>query len=160
MKMDFEKIKELMKDDVFLFDFDSLPSDKKEKWLKGYGDKFNPKPKPDFDEYGLRFDTEYLRTLGNNILLIPVKYMAEYVDVITKGYVDKNDEVFIDVIKHDSDFVKEELNNMNATSCGNMAYTYLHTKDNDVKEYMKRNIRNLSIWKVEEMIEYFKQMQN
>lgn len=158
--MDFEKIKELMKDDVFLFDFDNMPSDKKEKWLKGYDDKFNPKPKSEFDENGLRFDIDYLHTVGNNILLIPVKYMAEYVDVITKNYVDTNDEVLIDTIKQDKDFTKDELKNMNATSCGNMAYIYLHTKDNDVKEYMKRNIRNLSLWKVEEMIEYFKKLQN
>lgn len=154
-----DKIKEIIENPTFLFGFNSLSDEKKEKYEKDFY-KNNPKPRDKFDQYGLRYDISYLNNFGNNILLLPVEYMANYVDIITKNLVDTNDYILIETIKRDVDIEKSELPNINATACGNMAYIYLNTKDKYAKDYMKRNLLNLHIWKLEEMSQYMKDMQN
>jgi hypothetical protein len=154
-----DKIKEIIENPTFLFGLNSLSDEKKEKYEKDFY-KTNPKPKPKFDQYGLRYDISYLNNLGNNVLLSPVEYISNYVDIITKNLVDTNDYIFIQDIKRSVDIEKYKLCNINATACGNMAYVYLNTKDEYVKDYMKRNLLNLHIWKLEEMSQYIKDIQN
>lgn len=156
-----DKINEFlnMNPEEALFEHDKLSQEKKDKYAEGFYAQ-NPRPNKEFDEYGLRYNTDYLNTLGTNILITPIEYMANYVDVVTKNLVDTNDQVLVDTVKQDSDFTKEELNNFNATACGNMAYMYLHTKDSYVKDYMRRNLLNLHKWKVEQIVDYLKQIQN
>ena len=43
----------------------------------------NPKPNAEFDEYGLRYDIEYLNNIGVDIVFAPIEYMVNYVDVVT-----------------------------------------------------------------------------
>lgn len=147
-----KRIKELFNDDIFIFDFDNLEDWKKNEWLSGYYMNYI-KPKDEFDENGLRFDVDYLAGIGNNVILIPVKFMSEYVDIITKELVDTNDEGFIKSIKESEFITYEDAPFCNATSCGNMAYIYIHIKDDEVKQIMKKNIKFMIDYKIDEIIE-------
>lgn len=153
------KIKEILNDETFIFDFDNLEDWKKDEWLKGYYASYI-KPKNDYDENGLRFDIDWLEIIGNNILLIPVKFMAEYVDIITKELVDTNDEGFIQSLKETEMLNYEDMQFCNATSCGNLAYIYMNTKDIDVKNMIKKNIKFMIQYKIDEILEEYMAINN
>lgn len=155
------KINEFLntKSEEALFEHYKLSQEKKDKYAEGFYTQ-NPKPNEEFDGYGLRYDADYLGNLGTNILISPVEYMANYVDAVTKSTIDENEDVSYLGIDIESDITKEQFSRLNATACGNMAYVYLHTKDKDVKEYTRRNLINIHKWKVEEIIDYLKQIQN
>ena len=158
--MDFEQLTKILDNpEEFLFNFKNLTHEKRDAYDKGFNAQ-HPKPNKEYDENGLRYDVEYLGNLGTNLLLVPVEYMARYVDVVTKSHVDRNNDLLIDEIIESDDFTKEDLAKFNATSIGNFAYIYLHSKDRHVRDYMKRNLIQLHVWKVEQLLNYLKEMQN
>ena len=87
-------------------------------------------PTPDFNELGLRFPIEYLNEMGKNIIFLPLEIAAEYVDGITKNFIDENNEEFIfhQVLNVDYE-VSEMYENLNATGIGNMAYICLNCQN-------------------------------
>jgi hypothetical protein len=110
--------------------------------LTGIGGTKVVEPTKDFDEYGLRFTTEYLSYIGKNVIFFPLELMAEYVDIITKTAIDKNDKEFIFNQLIDPDFnIEEQYENLNATAIGNLGYICLNCKDEKAKE-LTENILN------------------
>ena len=90
-------------------------------------------PNEGFDEYGLRFHTDYLNKIVHNIVFLPLEYMAEYVDIICKSYIDDGNEQFISEVK--TSMQERKFSTWNATSIGAVAYIALHCpKEEDRKE--------------------------
>jgi len=44
---------------------------------------------PIFNEHGLRFPTDYLATIGVQVILLPLEIMSNYADVITVDAINK-----------------------------------------------------------------------
>lgn len=99
------------------------------------------KPNEQFDEYGLRFNIDYLNSVGKNVVFLPLEFMSEYVDVVTKSAIDANDKEFIFHQIHDLDFDVEQMyESLNATAIGNLAYACLNSQDEKVKELCEKQL--------------------
>ncbi len=88
------------------------------------------KPSKKFDNYGLRHSMEHLNTIGGSIILLPLEDMTEYVDVVTKSFVDA-DETFWIISQYNDlidKYTDEGMNRFNATSIGNFAYIAMYCK--------------------------------
>jgi hypothetical protein len=142
-----------------LFSFGTAPEDRKQEMLDKHKEVFDEKPSTEYDEHGLRFTVDHLDKVGNNAILMPVELMAEYVDVITKHKVDSNDQSFINDILT-TEIYQDELDNINATACGNLAYAYLHTTNDYAKQHVKQIITKLFTWRVMELKEFHESQQN
>ncbi len=88
------------------------------------------RPNKDFDSNGLRFSVEYLGAIGGAIAFMPLEYIAEYVDIITKDAVDKNETDFINITNEEfsKEYGPDDFVKWNATAIGNMAYVTLFSK--------------------------------
>ncbi len=88
-------------------------------------------PSPIFDQYGLRFPTDYLQTIGVQVILLPLEIMANYADAITVDAVNNNDMNFIIQSGREvmATSAEELIERGNATSIGNIAYVVLFSKD-------------------------------
>jgi len=129
----------------FIFEFKDMPEETRVEYEQGYYNQF-PRPSKSFDECGLRYDIDFLNKIGNDNVLAPIEFMEQYVDVVTKGYIDDNEEDFIN--NFSSDFPDEEgFNNINATAVGCLAYSYLNIKNEKVKQEIKDFIIKLFLWK-------------
>lgn len=85
-------------------------------------------PNPKFDNNGLRFDIDYLNRIGGSICVFPLEFMADYVDVVCKESIDKQEgKMEQDILADDA--TDESLVDINATALGNLSYIVLHTKD-------------------------------
>ena len=97
-------------------------------------------PAKEFDEFGLKHPSDYLKQISANIILLPLEFMAEYVDLITKTAIDENDKAIIieanEQLKILNKMTLDDLIErvLNATSIGNMAYVALNCKDEEVKK--------------------------
>ena len=100
-------------------------------------------PAQEYNEYGLKFNMDELNRIGANVIMLPIEYMAKYVDIITKTNIDENNPDFLESQFHDFKVSKENYKSCNATSCGNIAYIYLHCKDEKVKQICKQAIFDL-----------------
>ena len=87
------------------------------------------KPTEEFDEFGLRFSSDYLAAIQFSAVMLPIELMADYVDEVIKTEIDKNNTEFIYKNIIDVDTVVNSVNEINATACGNMAYIVLHCKN-------------------------------
>lgn len=131
-----------------LFGFKDMSEEKQ----KAYSEAFymqHPAPKNKFDEYGLRYDIDYLGKIGSDIVLCPVEFMANYVDMVTKSKIDSDVNSFVESMSVESmitDIDEEYFTHLNATSLGNMAYAYLHTIGS-AKQSLKEMITKVFIWK-------------
>ncbi len=82
-----------------------------------------------YNSNGLRYDVNYLNGIGKRVVLLPLEIMANYVDVITKGNIDRNDTLFIKQMNRDlSRPIDETYVRINATSIGNIAYAALNVQ--------------------------------
>jgi hypothetical protein len=146
-KMDKENLSDLLDNpEKYLFGYEDMSDEKK----KSYEEEFysqQPKPNEEYDELGLRYDIDYLNNLGNNIVLCPVEFIANYVDVITKSLVDNNDSNFMENIVLDGVFEEADYPNLNATALGNMAYAYLHIQSEKVRQIIKETLIKVFVWK-------------
>lgn len=133
-----------------LFGFKDMSEEKQ----KAYSEAFymqHPAPKNEFDEYGLRYDIDYLGKIGSDIVMCPVEFMANYVDATTKSLVDSNNEEFIEgsmlnaaeIMLH-----KQTYQHINATAFGNMAYLYINVKNDNVRRVIKEALLDIFVWKV------------
>lgn len=94
------------------------------------------KPQPEFDNFGLRHSLPHLNRVGGGAIFLPLEYMAEYVDVVTKKAIDEQDPVFLlkQVLSINSENIdKINLENFNTTSLGNLAYVALHAHSEDAR---------------------------
>jgi len=146
--MDSETILELMKNpEKVLFEFKEWDNDTREEYIEFFY-KNHPHPNSSFDGNGFRYDIHYLNKLGNDLILCPVEFISNYVDVITKDYVDKQDKVFAKNIASEMEFYREEFFlELNATAIGNLGYFYLFTSDETAKEIVKSKLLEIFIWK-------------
>lgn len=98
-------------------------------------------PKLKFDKWGLRFPSEYLRSVGISIIMLPLEKMAEYCDAVAKRVIDENDTAMLEEMRKSIcgvNDVKEVVGKINATSIGNLAYACLYCKD----ELLRVNIED------------------
>jgi len=105
-----------------------------------------PKPEKEFNSFGLRFSDEHLKKMGGAIILMPLEYMAEYVDIVTKARIDEHDEDFITQqilgISPTADIDNIAMEKWNATSIGNIAYIALNCKDEDAQKISIQLLEN------------------
>ncbi len=100
-----------------------------------------PNPKGEFDEYGLRMPVEALNMVDCAIIILPLEWMAEYVDGITKESIDSDDGVV------DNAFLEvNEPELWNTTSVGNCAYIALHSKKENVREVALKVLNQYDDW--------------
>lgn len=93
------------------------------------------RPAEHFDKFGLRFPVEFLNKIGTSLVFLPLELMAEFVDVIMKNGIDKNDAEFIFNQILDKDFnIEQSWSLLNATTIGNLAYIALNCKNERAKE--------------------------
>ena len=88
-----------------------------------------------YDETGLFFDPEYLAQIGLGVLFLPLGIMAKYVDkVVYNSYTldIQIAEIEDQVMQHS--ITQDLLDRVNATSCGNLAYILLASKNTEVKD--------------------------
>lgn len=95
--------------------------------------------KDKFNEGGIRFPLDYLRRMHIAVVLLPLEYMAEYVDIVTKEAVDDQDTAFfLTGMPTDAEFTEADANRINATSVGNLAYVYLYLNNEEVRDRCKK----------------------
>lgn len=107
-------------------------SDQNKKEAADLYNKYFKKPTKEFDSNGLRYPVKYLGKLGGSICSLPLEYMAEFVDVVTKNYVDGHDEIFA-LQFCGIPFSASDFPSMNATALGNAAYVALHSHSLEAK---------------------------
>lgn len=89
------------------------------------------RPSEEFNEWGLRFPIDYLNEIGPLPICLPLEYMAEYVDIVTKTQTDKNDEKFLSDIDYPDE---DNYDKVNATAVGNVAYIALTSKNEQAQK--------------------------
>ena len=106
-----------------------LLRDKYRKEITARGLRF---PNPEFDKNNLRFDIAYLNGIGGGICMLPLEFIADYVDGICKESIDEADGMMEEDILS-TDITNEDIKGVNATALGNAAYCVLHTKNEMAK---------------------------
>lgn len=91
--------------------------------------------KDDFDKDGLRFSVEFLNQIGTTISIIPVQALSLFCDYVTfHNYADNKQEFENQILSMGMDIGFGKLiEQLNATSLGNMAFIYLNTSNALVK---------------------------
>ena len=121
-----------MRKDIWTTITTPLTGETREKFRKeitGKGLKF---PNPEFDENNLRYDIDYLNQIGGLICMLPLEFMADYVDGICKGSMDENDGLMEEDVLS-TEMSDEKISELNATALGNTAYIILNTKNEMAK---------------------------
>jgi hypothetical protein len=91
---------------------------------------------PVFNSYGLRFDIDYLRTIGSMVIFFPLEIMADYADQITNSTVMKDPgKCYMDRYQ---ELTPSDVMRMNATTIGNMAFVLLHSENEKDKEIAEK----------------------
>ena len=118
---------------VWSFIINPIPSERREDYLKQIKGKGFRNPNPDFNEHNLKFDIEYLNTIGGSIALLPLELSYEYADRLCRKSVDEEDGIversFINQVIDEN-----MLTDVDATSIGNMAYIALNSKNDIAKK--------------------------
>ena len=131
-----------------LFGFKEWSEGNQQRYRQFYDDN-NPRPKSSFDGNGLRYDIEHLRSLGSDLILMPVEFISNYVDVVTKQNVDSQDKGFVELMLlglgglDEHDFIY-----LNATAVGNMGYFCVFSADDKAKEFVKAKMLEIFLWKL------------
>ncbi len=100
-------------------------------------------PFAEFNKFGLRYPTEHIELLGKNIVFLPLEFMADYVDLITKTYVDENSpQLTINSIDFD---IVDSFDDIKATTIGNMAYIAMHHKDSALRQLAEQQLNEIFV---------------
>lgn len=97
-------------------------------------------PNDNFNEFNLRYDIDYLNSVGGSACMLPLEFMAYYVDGICKESIDTQEGVMEESLLED-DISDESFTSMTATALGNMAYIILSTKNEKVKNTCLDSLR-------------------
>lgn len=115
-----------------------------------YERKVLTRPADVYNYLGLRFDINYLNALETRIIFYPVEIMAEYVDRITKNYMDvpmhsRTRKSFESQVMEDISFfsTQEIVETINATGIGNYAYVYIHTQNYELKAKLEQILNEI-----------------
>jgi hypothetical protein len=104
------------------------------------------KPTKDYDDFGLRFPSEYLSELRHNLIFFPLEIIAEYVDIVTKENIDQDNKEFIYHMVHELNTDVEYLyEGINATGIGNLGYIALNCKDEKAREICEKCLDELFV---------------
>ena len=90
------------------------------------------KPSEEFNALGSKFPKNHLLTLNLNLIYFPLEIMSDYVDKMTKTAMDNNDAKYINSAigtLNLSSMKSIQLNNMNATTLGNLSYIALNCQN-------------------------------
>lgn len=85
-------------------------------------------PNPEFGEDNLRYDINYLNQIGAVICMLPLEFIADYVDRICKEAIDENSGIMEDTVIAE-EITDDTIREMDATALGNTAYIILNTKN-------------------------------
>ncbi len=123
----------------------NLTEEDKAEVLASIEKKFG-KPSEIFDSYGLRYHINHLNKVGGSIITLPLECMAEYVDAITKSYIDKDDAFFIltQVLNSDDDSIN--FSKLNATAIGNVAYVCLKCNNENARIKSEKLLERYQEW--------------
>lgn len=108
-------------------------------------------PFDEFDENGLKFPLDYLKTAAPAIIFLPLELMADYADGITVLAVRSRDQAFINKLMNDLENFPSDLQTINATTIGNLAYITLHLNQ---ATYVTQETEK----KLTEIFEFYKQI--
>lgn len=101
-------------------------------------------PNQEFNVYGLRFPIEYLRNVRNYVCILPLEYIAEYVDVITKERIDYESDIQDDFYDYKTYELEDcDLDLVNTTSIGNLAYACLHSKHKKTRQTCEESLNKI-----------------
>lgn len=98
------------------------------------------KPFDKFNDYGLKYSSEQLNLIGVSAAIFPIEIMENYVDETTKILVDENAPELHSCFCVDTVYLIE---NLNATSFGNLAYIINNSKDENLVTETKRILNYL-----------------
>jgi hypothetical protein len=104
------------------------------------------RPAINYNFWGLRFPLNYLEKIGGSIILLPLEFMADYVDRITKKKIDQNDHSFIRTQVLPRKAENEQFEKWNATSLGNTAYTTLHCQNEQGRHLELELLEKYYVW--------------
>lgn len=126
-------------------------------YMVGYNDQISQgvlkNPNAKFDDFGLRFDVDYLNRIGVNVIFLPLEIMAEYVDAVTKQMIDNNEMGFEynQIINPDFD-VDQLYETVNATGIGNAAYVCLNSKNEISQKQAEKLLNSLFVKAKDEIL--------
>lgn len=130
MKTDYIELSNMTKarKKEYLLDYEKMHNDES---IIGF--KFE-KPLKKFNSNGLKYSPEFLQKIGLMLVMLPIELMQNYVDGITKTMVDENPEKLRKFLVSEDNI---NINEINATSIGNLAYLILNIKDEELKNRCK-----------------------
>lgn len=105
-----------------------------------------PKHADKFDECGIRYDINWLNSVGCMLIVYPLEYMATYVDRICHDYTNEEDQEFYDAFNDDSEHASFET--LNATAIGNYAYIALNCKNEKASKKAMEKLNEYLEWAV------------
>lgn len=108
-------------------------------------------PFEQFDECGLKYSVEHLASIGKFVIFFPVELMVNYVDEWTKDFVDSNITAWTAMYIMDIEKGIINLENINTTSIGNLAYCYVNSKNCHLRKISKK-LLDLIFSKMQEII--------
>ena len=100
-------------------------------------------PKDEYDINGLRFSIDYLNTLKQNVIVLPLEMIADYCDKVTKGMIDKDLPRLIKKHFLNDVNIDECFNTLNATAVGNIAYCALMCKNLEAKNLALKQLHTI-----------------
>ena len=92
------------------------------------------KPTSYFNDFGLKYSSDFLNKVGILVVMFPIEIMQNYVDIIVKNIVDNDPEKLKEFLPSEE---KVNLYEINATSIGNLAYIILNANNKKIKNRCK-----------------------
>ena len=108
-------------------------------------------PFDEFDENGLKFPLDYLKTAAPAIIFLPLELMADYADIVTVNAVITRDKAFMVTLLGNLENFPSDLQTITATTIGNLAYITLHLNQ---ATYLTQETEK----KLTEIFEFYKQI--
>ena len=125
-----------------------LSQDAQNKYLEYYNSNIRTselytEPFAEYDKFGLRYPIEHLDLMGKNLVFLPLEFMADYVDIITKTHVDENSPQ-LTVNSFDFD-VADLFDSINATAIGNAAYIAMHHTNPTLRQLAENKLNEIFV---------------
>lgn len=115
------------------------PVDLREKYIRNYRKQIElgrfMRPNKSYNDLGLKFERDYLSRIGLSLILLPLEIQADYVDVVTMNSYQRM------VPANLPDTI--DINTVNATGIGNVAFVALHSPNEEVKAKAEKILNEL-----------------
>ena len=97
------------------------------------------KPLDNPNEFGFKFDPYVIEKLGESIIHFPLEHMAEFCSGNFKKLCESGDEFVNGYVANIRDFIDDKyFQGINSATIGNLAYTALHSTDDQIKAKAKQ----------------------